>query len=170
MVSKLLNYSLQKCVLLLITLYIAILLVPAISVNITGTNQALLQRHSSLRYTSYNTYCKNQESSICDWIVVEAQITGADHLSSTGKGIATGNTYFGGICCVVSSCAVIEFGYYDRELGYYYYTRKTLELDGSSVSQSFYPSGDMMYTSVYTNWCDNVRPSVAATLDGLCLQ
>jgi len=113
-----------------------------------------------------DTYCTNSGSSLCDSIVVEAWISGQSPQNSNGGGRASGSVVAGGICCVITAAARIAFAYHMEGQWIVYY--RILDFDGS-VSKTFYPAGDMVSTSVEINWCDAVKPSVVATLSGLCI-
>ncbi|NPA99381.1 MAG: hypothetical protein GXO43_08380 [Crenarchaeota archaeon] len=155
-------------VLVLIISLLSIMLITGLDV----LHSALPVNHVNNTYKiladSGDPSCTNQGSSLCDSIVVSAQITGQSDLDSYGSGSATGDALLGGSCCVIDSYAEVQIGYYDTSLGIYRYVTPILWLDGSTVSYSFHPAGNIMYTSVVQNMCDNVEPSVAVSLDGTC--
>ncbi len=130
---------------------------------ITHANNA-----SKINTSVGDPYCTNQASSNCDSIEVSAQITGSNDLDSYGVGTATGDALLGGACCVADSYALVQIGYYVISLGIYNHTTLVLWLDGSTVSASYHPAGNIMYTSVVQNMCGSVEPSVAASLAGTC--
>ncbi len=155
-----------------VIMLIALILLIALVYGIVNSYEALFASNvnnvSQARADSGDTYCTNQGSSLCDSIVVTAQITGQSDQDSYGIGSATGDALLGGSCCVADSYAYVQIGYYDTSLGIYQQVTLVLWLDGSTISHTFHPSGNIVYTSVVQNMCDNVEPSVAASLDGTC--
>ncbi len=151
-------------ILIVASVIVAIITMKGVWAGSTNNISTVESEHNVL--STSDPDCYNSGSSSCDSIVVEAWITGTDPYSSSGGGRADGYVVDGGICCVITAAARMDFGY--RLLGEWFVYIRVLDFDGS-VSMTFYPAGDATSTSVEINWCDNVRPSVEATLSGLCL-